>query len=204
MTGNKRLTNEEIIYYVSELNQNNTIHLYQLYEEMQKMCHLQCHCNNFIFDHYLTEEDFFQDTILMFWKYKHTFDPNKGAFVTWYNTLIKNLYCQKYHKRKNSPVMVPLEYGSDEEHPLSHEDDILPTVSAEDSLIEKENIQLIWKALLELKSDYRDALILTKLLDKSSREVAEDIGISEYTLNVRICRAKKALEQKLLEYDLER
>ena len=200
----KKLTREQIATYVKEIIAGNEEHFPELYEEMRRMCHLQCKFGEYYFDHYLTEEDFFQDTVCEFWKYKHLYDENKGAFVTWYNTLITHLYIAKYKKRKRQLITVPLETQIRDYELTSYEDVMLPALSAEDAFFENYNEEQLINKIKELKPDSRDALLLKGIHQLSGKEAAEIAGVSEYTFNVRACRARKMLEEKLEEIGLER
>ncbi|KMZ42662.1 MULTISPECIES: RNA polymerase sigma factor [Bacillales] len=76
------------------------------------------------------------------------------------------------------------------QHLVSH--DITP----EESLMLSENKRLLYEMINQLKSSYRDVLILRGIKGLSSKETAEVLGWTEAKVNLTLHRAMKAIQNK--------
>ena len=56
----------------------------------------------------MTAEEITQDTFMRVWDRANTFDPNKGAFVTWLLTITRRLAIDHFRKLRRSPMRDPL------------------------------------------------------------------------------------------------
>jgi RNA polymerase sigma factor (sigma-70 family) len=75
------------------------------------------------------------------------------------------------------------------------------TPTRETSLIEKENAELVREALAELPLEYREVLVLRELEELSYLEIASITRIPLGTVMSRLSRARKRLQQSLLNLE---
>jgi predicted DNA-binding protein (UPF0251 family) len=73
------------------------------------------------------------------------------------------------------------------------------TTNPKTSLIEKENAELVMEALAELPLEYREVLVLRELEELSYLEIASITRIPLGTVMSRLSRARKRLQQRLLD-----
>ncbi|TQR31521.1 RNA polymerase sigma factor [Brevibacillus brevis] len=66
----------------------------------------------------------------------------------------------------------------------------------EESLMLSENKRLLYEMINQLKSSYRDVLILRGIKGLSSKETAEVLGWTEAKVNLTLHRAMKAIQNK--------
>jgi len=71
----------------------------------------------------------------------------------------------------------------------------LETETKPDAMIQDVTCGCVKEVLVELKPEYREAIQLVDLEDKSLREFAENAGIAENNAGVRIHRAREALRK---------
>jgi RNA polymerase sigma-70 factor (ECF subfamily) len=67
------------------------------------------------------------------------------------------------------------------------------------TLQDREDLDLIKKAIQKLSADYQEILILKFFEDKTYEEISDILKISTSSVGVKINRAKKLLKQKLYE-----
>ncbi|MGK5510465.1 RNA polymerase sigma factor [Brevibacillus formosus] len=76
------------------------------------------------------------------------------------------------------------------QHLVSHDK------TPEESLMLSENKRLLYEMINQLKSSYRDVLILRGIKGLSSKETAEVLGWTEAKVNLTLHRAMKAIQNK--------
>ncbi len=69
--------------------------------------------------------------------------------------------------------------------------------SGEKSLIEKQDIEIINKAINSLSQDYKEVIELSRFEGMKNKEIAEKLQIPERTVETRLYRALSALRKKL-------
>ncbi len=77
-----------------------------------------------------------------------------------------------------------------------------PAESPKDQLLTKEKDALLFQALENLPEDYRSTLKLFYFSELSNREIAQKLDVSPRTIESRIYRARKMLEESLRDYAL--
>lgn len=80
----------------------------------------------------------------------------------------------------------------------------LMDTSSEDSMVGSEDLDLaicmcLYKLLPTLKSEYADILWRADLIGEPREKIAQDLGLSEGNVRVRLHRARQALKQRLQE-----
>lgn len=73
---------------------------------------------------------------------------------------------------------------------------VSPDKTPEESLMLSENKRLLYEMINQLKSSYRDVLILRGIKGLSSKETAEVLGWTEAKVNLTLHRAMKAIQNK--------
>ena len=71
--------------------------------------------------------------------------------------------------------------------------------SAEKSLIEKENLEKIYRAINSLSDIHREVIELSRFEGLKNKEIAEKLNIPVRTVETRLFRALSALKEKLSE-----
>ena len=69
--------------------------------------------------------------------------------------------------------------------------------SGEKSLIEKEDLELIEKAILSLSDIYREPIVLSRFEGLKNKEIAQKLNLPLRTVETRIFRALALLKEKL-------
>jgi|SRR5690625_47264 len=129
-------------------------------------------------------EDIVQETFTRAYLNLDSFrnQPNKA----WLFTVSRNIFYD--HLRKNRR-MVDIEYDFS----------IIPdTVSSpEEKLFEKENIQKVREEIMNLRENYRDALICFYVKELTYKEAAKEMNVTESNFKSILFRAKQNLKRSL-------
>jgi RNA polymerase sigma-70 factor (ECF subfamily) len=128
-------------------------------------------------------EDLAQDIIYQLWRSGKRFS-NDHKFTTWMYRVALNTAISFYRKEKNKEGKIPL-FESVYELPDR----------AESTSTTEENILLLQQLINELKELDR-ALMILYLEDKSYKDIADILGITETNVATRISRIKETLKQK--------
>jgi len=133
---------------------------------------------SFMYDDF---EDLYQEILIQIW---HSLEGFQGQskVSTWiyriaFNTAIT--YSNKNRKTQNK---------KEEIHTQTH------NIESGDTQSNEAKLDLLYKAINELKKDYR-ALILLQLEGYDYEEIAQVMGISKNLVGVKLKRAKSALER---------
>lgn len=134
------------------------------------------------------------------------YDPAKGRrFWNWLLFCFER-FCHKKGKsiRKKRKREVPLETKSADEEVERLRVELVdegPSVDPEEALEEQEELlavrQAMWKCMSELKPLYHTVVVIYYFEEKSVAEIAEELGISESTVKVRLYRARHQLAECL-------
>ncbi|MFT3946703.1 MAG: sigma-70 family RNA polymerase sigma factor [Agriterribacter sp.] len=127
-------------------------------------------------------KDLIQEMIFQLWR---SFEKYNAAYrySTWIYRIALNVAISFYRKNKPLPLTLPIE-----EH-------ILNIREPEPGLDNNDQLKLLNTFIAELK-DLDKALILLYLEEKSYKEIADIMGISETNVGTRIGRIKQFLKQK--------
>ena len=128
-------------------------------------------------------EDLAQEIIYQLWKSGNNFDTSY-KFSTWMYRVALNVAISFYRKEKTGGAKISIT-----EHPDDIED------KDDGSYKTEENINLLEQFINELKELDR-ALMILYLEEKSYKEIAEVLGISETNVATKINRIKDKLKQK--------
>jgi RNA polymerase sigma-70 factor (ECF subfamily) len=131
-------------------------------------------------------EDLVQEVFVRMLKYRHTFRA-ESEFVPWMFTLARNAATDLYRAR---PKELPQEPDAPEpEAPLAH-----PIAGLERA----EQEGRLRRALARLEPGKREILLLARFSELKYDRIAEQLGISEGAVKVRVHRAMKELKAAFL------
>lgn len=153
--------------------------LLQMILDNQRVIYKICH----LYGYTATDrEDLAQEIIYQLWRAGSSF-KQEYKFSTWMYRIALNVAISFYRKRLVNPVV-----GAVNEHHL----DIADTTGDQDGL--EENINSLQKFIGGLK-ELDKAIILLYLEEKTYKEIAEIVGISETNTATKISRIKEILKQ---------
>ncbi|MCE5250129.1 RNA polymerase sigma factor [bacterium] len=132
-----------------------------------------------------------QDAFVRAWKAIDTFEKGR-SFRPWFFSIIKNLSLNLIEKRKSLR-----EISIDKAMEDSGFDIADDSSDPHDMLEKSETQQQVWKAIMELKNEFREVIVLKHFHDLSYREIADTIGIPEGTVMSRLYHARLALKERL-------
>ena len=132
-----------------------------------------------------------QDAFIKVWKAIDTFEKGR-SFRPWLFSIIKNLSLNLIEK-KRSLREISIDKAMEESF-----FDLVDDSSNPHELLEKsETRRMVWKAIMELKDEFREVIILKHFHDLSYREIAETVGIPEGTVMSRLYHARLLLKESL-------
>jgi RNA polymerase sigma-70 factor (ECF subfamily) len=133
--------------------------------------------------------DLSQDAFVRAFRVIKKIDENRN-FFTYYYRILRNLCFnfirdRKRHARSFSDV-------GDQIQTIQNTD-----VNPELYLVKKEQQEMVWNAIGELKPDHREVIVLKEFRDYSYEEIAELLDIPIGTVMSRLYHARKSLKEKL-------
>ncbi|HSH13709.1 MAG TPA: sigma-70 family RNA polymerase sigma factor, partial [Desulfurivibrionaceae bacterium] len=128
-------------------------------------------------------EDIVQESLLAIHQARHTWDPAR-PFRPWMFAIVRYKSIDMLRRRTTR---------SQHEEPLADDaqDGQQQVAYGGESILEGEQV------FQDLKPQYREALILTRIVGLSIAEAAEQCGVSEVAMRVRVHRALKDLARTL-------
>jgi RNA polymerase sigma-70 factor (ECF subfamily) len=142
--------------------------------------------------------DAVQDAFLSAFRGIQAFD-GESQLATWLHRIVVNASLMKLRTRRRKPEesIEPLlpafaEDGHHASRPVS-----AWTPSAEQALLRREARASVRAAIGELPERYRAVLLLRDIEERSTREAADLLGITENALKLRLHRARQALATRL-------
>ncbi|HMH20672.1 MAG TPA: sigma-70 family RNA polymerase sigma factor [Puia sp.] len=141
-------------------------------------------CNSFHRDK-ADREDLAQEIIYNLWKGGGSYNPD-FKFSTWMYRVALNVAISSYRKEKKLKQTIVFSAK-----PLEMEDKIFSPPESE------ENSNLLQQHITELK-ELDKALMILYFEEKSYKEIAEIIGISETNVATKVSRIKEKLKQNIM------
>lgn len=132
-------------------------------------------------------EDAVQQIFLRAYSRLDTYDGDKGSFWAWIRRITVNV-CLTMSSREKPYEML------DE---LANDADFIFSSSVEEGMLARVRTEDIRKIISDLPSDYRVVTVLRYQEDLSYKEIADLLGVTIPTLQVRLHRAKKMLAERL-------
>ncbi len=142
-------------------------------------------------------EDVTQDAYVRAWDNFDTYDANR-SFEGWLFRIITNRVIDLRRRQKRVPMYsldTPI-MGDEDGQPLSHEF-ASPDSNPEDLVINPIMDEHLQKALSALPADYREAILLCDVEQRSYQEIAEKMNCAIGTVRSRIHRARVILRRTL-------
>lgn len=131
-------------------------------------------------------EDIAQEVFLRVWRQARNF-KGESRFSTWLYRIVVN-QCLSF-RRKYKETLQPLDATIEKED---------GSRTPENEVESRRGAEIVRKAVDELPSRQRIALILSKFEGKSYKEIAQIMGVSLSTVESLIFRARSSLKKKLL------
>jgi RNA polymerase sigma factor (sigma-70 family) len=145
-----------------------------------KICNSYCNNN-------ADREDLAQEIIYTLWKGSKTYNPD-FKFSTWMYRVALNVAISFYRASKKLKNNISLA-----ETEIEIEDKVYDSVSSQ------ENVNLLQKQVTALK-ELDKALIILYFEEKSYKEIAEIIGITETNVATKLSRIKEKLKQNITNF----
>jgi RNA polymerase sigma-70 factor, ECF subfamily len=144
-------------------------------------------------------EDLTQEVFIKMYRTLSSYDPSKGAFVTWVTTITRNLLVDHFRKTKQDRMTESIDTAASEHehaHPLSEQ---IPDQSAppDAHVRSREVSESVHGALARLSPELREAVILRDLQDMDYRDIAGVLKVPEGTVKSRINRGRAELARLL-------
>ena len=136
--------------------------------------------------------DVVQETMIKFYRYKDNYS-SVAKFSTWIYTIAGNLARTEYRRRKRRSFLSIHDYGEDHKIFDIPDESYRPDVMTDSGIKD----ELIQKALLKVKEDFREVVILRDIDGMSYEEIAEITGLNEGTVKSRINRGRAKLQELL-------
>ena len=149
---------------------------------------------SFAFSYLKNVDDAFnisQEAFIKAWNAMNRFEEGR-SFRSWLFSIIKNLSINLILKKKNLKE-ISLEKALEE----SGFDITDSSADPLETLENKEKRKQVWKAIMGLKEEFREIIILKHFNDMSYREISEMLDIPEGTVMSRLYHARLSLKENL-------
>ncbi len=144
-------------------------------------------------------EDLAQEVFIKMYRTLASYDPSKGAFVTWVTTITRNLLVDHFRKTKQDRITDSIDAVSsahEDAQPLSEQ--IQDQSAPPDAHVRSREVgETVHAALAKLSPELREAVILRDLQDFDYREIATVLKVPEGTVKSRINRGRAELARLL-------
>lgn len=144
-------------------------------------------------------EDLTQNSIVKALRFHDKF--KEGTYIkAWLLTILRNTFINDYRRKSRRPTQVELngteaapDFGPDPDIPLE------PTLGNTAELMEllDDNVR---EAVMNLPEDFRQAVIMADMEDRSYKEIADVMGCPLGTVMSRLYRGRKLLREELGDY----
>lgn len=139
-------------------------------------------------------EDLTQNALVKALRFHEKF--KEGTYIkAWLLTILRNTFINEYRKRSRTPVSVELtgaEAAEPASLPVSHTERVQNMLE----LLDEE----VREAVAELPEDFRDAVIMADLEERSYKDIAEYMDCPIGTVMSRLYRGRKILRERLSGY----
>lgn len=132
-------------------------------------------------------EDYLQEGFIKIYKDLDKFNPLRGAFKPWAYRVVINTCLQKIRSKKTK--LLNLDINSDPSMDLGHNAGI----------IEQLSLQELTELIQDLPQGYRTVFNMYIIDGFSHKEIASSLSISESTSKTQLFKAKKHLQQSVVE-----
>lgn len=136
-------------------------------------------------------EEIVQETLLLAWRKRHQFDPDRGTERTWLFGIARNVAAGRHRRRYRHLEVVDLTVA-----PESVDDGAELARLVEDSLVRD--------AVHSLGESHRSVVVAAYYEGRTVREIAERTGLPVGTVKSRLFYALRALRARLEEVEVLR
>lgn len=145
--------------------------------------------------------DLVQETILRAYRSFHQFTAGTNCRA-WLFTILYNNFRDRYHQKSREHLCVTGEIEEELEAHSLHSD--IPLSNPEELLSDRMLGRRIARALNELPSEFREALMLVDVQELNYQEVAEILGVPLGTVKSRVSRGRALMRTALIKLDCVR
>jgi RNA polymerase sigma-70 factor (ECF subfamily) len=138
------------------------------------------------------KEDILQDVFIKMYRNINDYDSSL-IFSSWIYRITHN-YIIDWHRKNKRHIGISLD---DDDTKLIHMLEDEEGKADPQALQDKEDIDLIKKAIQKLPPDYQEIIALKFFEDKSYEEISDILKISVSSVGVKINRAKKMIKQNI-------
>jgi RNA polymerase sigma-70 factor (ECF subfamily) len=144
-------------------------------------------------------QDLTQEVFIKMYRTLKSYEPGRGALMTWVTTITRNLLVDHFRKTKQDRVTDSLDAPvSEHEDAMALSDRIPDKAPAADAGVQsRETRETVHHALQKLSPELREAVVLRDLQDMDYREIATVLKIPEGTVKSRINRGRAELARLL-------
>jgi RNA polymerase sigma-70 factor (ECF subfamily) len=144
-------------------------------------------------------QDLTQEVFIKMYRTLNSYDPQRGALMTWVTTMTRNLLVDHFRKTKQDRLTDSLDSApSEHEDAMPLGDHIPDKGQLPDAGVQsRETGETVHRALQKLSPDLREAVILRDLQDMDYRDIAAVLKVPEGTVKSRINRGRAELARLL-------
>jgi RNA polymerase sigma-70 factor (ECF subfamily) len=126
-------------------------------------------------------EDVVQESLLRAWKSRESIE-DETLFKQWLLTIVRREHARLYERKRLPTVEV---------------DELVELEDPQLAVAEQNEVLEVRRAIFALEEDYREPLVMQVLLGLSTREIAEQLGLTQGAVLTRLFRARQRLRRQL-------
>jgi RNA polymerase sigma-70 factor (ECF subfamily) len=134
-------------------------------------------------------EDVLQEVFGQVWRFRHTYDPNKGKLTTWLHHITVNECSRK--KTGKTTAAISIEARGVDLPDMKHQS------QPEETSITKEEYDRLLKVMEALDTKHSSVLVLRYFNDLSYQEIAKALEITLGTVKSRLNQSLKYLKEQM-------
>jgi RNA polymerase sigma-70 factor (ECF subfamily) len=147
-------------------------------------------------------EDLVQETFLKAYKYYDKFQEGTNL-KAWLFKILKNTFINSYRKKQSRPPQADFAALEGSFESIISDESFQKIKDPEEEVLEQVLDEDVQRALEDLSEEYRMVIILADLEGFAYKEIAEILEIPVGTVMSRLYRARRQLEDALLQYARE-
>ena len=132
-------------------------------------------------------KDILQEAFVKIFKKLDTYQPSKGKFEVWLKSIVRNL-CIDVCRKKKFDFRIPVDQIAEEV--IDDDDEFMNSLN-------ELSFEDLTGCISELPVGYRMVFNLFVIDEKTHKEIAHEMNISESTSKTQLMKAKSLLQKKL-------
>lgn len=132
-------------------------------------------------------EDVVQESLLRAWKSRESLEDETLA-KPWLLTIVRREHARLYERKRLPTVEV---------------DELVQLEDPQLAVAEQNEVLEVRRAIFALEEEYREPLVMQVLLGLSTKEIAEQLGLTQGAVLTRLFRARQRLRRQLGFSDAE-